>query len=152
MKNRIFVLFGFSIVILLIFVLAFMFDPGLSEIPKIEGISMVMEKETLKATGGTILITDVTGKDNSYSSDYRIDKKEKGKWKTVRNIESTKIMHISDSYRELNENHTLELDHYWGAKYGQLKTGTYRIVKWVNTQNENDEFMNIPIAAEFTIE
>ena len=132
------------------------FDSVLREVPEIEGIegiSMEIEKEDLKATGGTILITDMTGKDNSYSFGYRIDKKEKGKWKKVRDIESSKVSSLLiDTYIELDENRTLELSQYWGAKYGQLKTGTYRIVKWVNTKNENDEFIDIPIVAEFTIE
>lgn len=54
-----------------------------SKLNEEEDISMIIKEGTLSRTGATVIITDVSGKDNVYGQEYRIDKKENGKWKEL---------------------------------------------------------------------
>ena len=48
-----------------------------------EDITMEIVEGTLTNTSATIVITDLSGEDNIYDKDYRIDKLEDDKWYTL---------------------------------------------------------------------
>lgn len=104
-------------------------------INEIEGVSMKIKDGTLTSTGATIIITDTTGEENIYGSEYRIDKKENGKWKNAEILIEGNYGWTLMGYH-VDENDTLEMDVNWEWLYGKLEPGTYRIVKGTSKQGE----------------
>ena len=109
------------------------------EMNSIDGINMVIKDGTLTKTGASIIITDTTNQDNTYSGgcDYRIDKKINNNWqemKKIKNLPYTMQAFIVD------ENNKLEFDIDWSITYGELETGEYRLVKNTDIENKLYEF------------
>ena len=123
---------------IIIFFLSIFFLAGCS---KENNITMKVKEGTLTPVDATIIITDHSGKHNTYGEWFEIERESNGKWK--------KQKPIMDNYGfnligyEVDENHQLELYHNWQWIYGPLPKGNYRILKKV----ENDT-----IYANFTIE
>lgn len=112
----------------------------------LEGVSMSIKEGTLTNKGVTVIITDMSNRDNIYGTPYRIDKYEDGEFK--------KLDTIIDDYAwtmqgfSVDENNTLELKADWEWLYGKLKKGKYRIVKDTSYAGEGT---NHYITAEFEI-
>ena len=111
------------------------------EVTNIDGISMEIKEGTLTKTSATIIITDNTGKGNTYGSSYHLDKINNNRWQTLDVIYEGNYGFTSIGYL-VDENNQLEFNHNWKNLYGELETGTYRLVKEVN---------NKYFAVEFTI-
>lgn len=94
-------------------------------------ITMTIKEGTLTRTGATIIITDKSGKNNTYGEYYRIDKKNKDTWEELEVIIEGNYGFNSKGYYIGNDN-TLEISHNWEWLYGELEEGIYRIVKEVN--------------------
>lgn len=107
-----------------------------------EDITMEIVEGTLTNTSATIVITDLSGEDNIYDKDYRIDKLEDDKWYTLDDIIKGNVL-IAGTGLGLDENNQLKQEINWEKYYGPLEKGKYRIVK--NTSNRQ-------VATEFTIE
>lgn len=114
-------------------------------IDSLDGVSMVIKEGTLTRTSATIVITDLSNKDNVYSPLYRIDRKETDEWVSLKTVDGkdwteanwTMIRYV------LDENNQLEMRCNWENLYGKLADGDYRIVKFVG---------KYPLSVEFTIE
>lgn len=114
--------------------------PGINEI---EGVSMKIKEGTLTPTGATIIITDITGEENIYGSEYRIDKKENDKWQDAEIIIEGNYGWNLIGYH-VDENNTLEMNVEWEWLYGKLEPGTYRIVKGTSKQGElEDKYFSV---------
>lgn len=116
------------------------------KVDSLEGVSMTIKDGTLTRTGATIIITDVSDRNNIYGDSYRIDKKENGEWIEVRTIiEDYAWNAIGYS---VNENNRLEKTISWEWLYGKLENGEYRIVKDTSEAGEGTRYY---ITAEFII-
>jgi len=105
-------------------------------------ITMIIKEGTLTKTSATVIIKD-NDKEHSYGEGYRIEKKENGEWKTVKQIGtySFNLIALGTVTGELD----FKLD--WSERYGELENGEYRIVKTLDTEGGKLE-----LYAEFTIE
>ena len=108
---------------------------------------MSIKDGTLTKTGATVVITDISSRNNIYGEPYRIDKFVDGEWKTLDTIIDDYAW-ISIGYT-VGEDNKLELDINWEWLYGELELGKYRIVK---DTSESGEGTTHYITAEFVIE
>ena len=115
-------------------------------VSEIEGISMTIKKDTLKNTSATIIITDTTGKENTFDSFFKIEKKKEESWQEVKTIIAN--YGFNDMGYKVGENHMLEMSMNWENLYGSLDAGTYRLIKSVSMPEEEKKYF----AVEFTIE
>lgn len=120
---------------------------NVDELAEAEGVSMVIKRGTLTRRGATVVITDVSGKDNIYGEEYRIDKKVDGEWKELDVVVEGNYAWNSIGY-SVDEDNTLELKINWEWLYGKLEGGEYRIVKDTSVALENEKHY---FSAEFRI-
>lgn len=123
----------------------------LEERTKIEEVSMKVIDDTVTPNGAEFVITDhyiYPGFGHLYwfNLDYRIEKREWGKWRELEKIKEidTRGYDISHSTGE-DGTWTQKID--WTDTYGELSKGNYRCVKWVTWEDEKLYFEAI-----FTIE
>ncbi len=94
------------------------------------GVSLTIKSGTLTNTSATVIISDLNNQKNSYGQWFRIDKKENCNWKEVDTI-SDNYAFIALAYN-VGEDGTLEMKQDWKDLYGELESGTYRLVKQIN--------------------
>lgn len=110
-----------------------------AELNEVEGVSMTIQKGTLKRTSATIVITDLSGKKNTYGEEYRIDKKENGNWKKLDVIIEGEYGWTSIGYL-VGANNKLVMEINWKWLYGKLEDGEYRLVKNIYMSEENKSY------------
>lgn len=116
----------------------------------LENVTMVIKDGTLTKTGATIVITDLSGDDNTYGKDFRIDKKENNKWKKLDVVVKGNYGFHMVGY-EVNEDNILEMKIDWNWLYGKLDTGEYRLVKSAAVTKDNSYLGSKYVYAEFVI-
>ena len=140
MKKRVIIVLSSLIVFVLAITCAIVLIPNYAEpINLAENITMEIKEGTLTKTGATIVITDLSGKNNTFSKEFRIDQKRGGKWYTLKDKSKNEV----DVMPGQQENKKLEQELNWEKNYGTLSDGYYRIVKKINNKD---------IVAEFEIE
>ena len=102
-------------------------------IDDLPGVTMEIEEGTLSPSGATVLITDASFRDNVYGNSFFIEKKVGEDWIK---LEPKKEMIFTDIGYSLEEDHTIEFEISWEDLYGQLPSGTYRIVKDTSYEGE----------------
>lgn len=106
---------------------------------EINGLSMTIKENTLTNTSATIIITDNSGKYNTFGNWFRIDKKVNNEWREVESI------HFNYVFNEIglltNDNNQLELDEDWEYMYGKLEKGSYRLVK--NVYDDGEKYFSV---------
>lgn len=117
------------------------------KINDLDGVSMTIKEGTLTKSGATIVITDVSSRDNIYGEEYRIDKLVDGEWIQLDVIFEGNYAWTSIGYT-VGEDNKLELDVNWEWLYGKLEPGEYRVVK---DTSESGEGTTHYITAEFEI-
>lgn len=120
---------------------------NIKENSELTGVSMVIKKGTLKASGATVIITDTNEEKYSYGSYFRIEENKNDTWAEVEKIGPANFNYMAYL---VDKNNKLELEQNWGSIYGSLKPGKYRIVKDVCISDECKEKKEI--YAAFTIE
>lgn len=130
MKNRLILLF---IAIILIglspFILKIHYKVhNLETINEAEGVTMKIEKETLTRTGANIIITDISGNDNTYGNGCKIEIRANGNWRELETINGEPITSTMEGHM-VNSEHKLYMHLNWGINYGELENGEYRVVK-----------------------
>ncbi len=121
-------------------------DTPVEEKLQVENVSMVIKEGTLTRNGVVVIITDTNNPHYDYGNPFRIDKKEKGKWKTLKAADNTAFTLPAYS---VDENNQLELSQSWDFMYGTLEDGEYRLVKDVCIDDacKKKEYFSV----EFTI-
>ena len=94
------------------------------------GVSLTIKSGTLTNTSATVIITDENDQKYSYEQWFRIDKKENDTWKEIDTI-SDDYTFITLAYN-VGKDGTLEMKQDWKDLYGELESGTYRLVKQIN--------------------
>lgn len=123
-------------------------DKCIIKIDDLDGVSMRIKEGTLTKEGATLVIKDVSSRNNMYGEEYRIDKKINGEWIELDVIVTGNYGFTSIGYTVGGDN-KLELDVNWKWLYGELKPGEYRIVKSTSEPGEGTQHY---ITAEFVIE
>lgn len=139
MKKRVIIVLSTLVVFVLAITCAIVFIPNYAEpINLAENITMEIKEGTLTKTGATIVITDLSGKNNTFSKEFRIDQKRGGKWYTLKDKSKNKVDVVAGQKGE--ENKKLEQELNWEKNYGTLSDGKYRIVKEINNKDIVVEF------------
>lgn len=74
MKKRVIIVLSSLVVFVLAITCAIVFIPNYAEpIDLAENITMEIKEGTLTKTGATIVITDLSGKNNTFSKEFRVD-------------------------------------------------------------------------------
>ena len=92
----------------------------------VEKVSLKVDETTISNTGVTIEITDTNETKYGWGEPYRLEVKQGDKWEDVmplKDIEFTSIGY------ELDEKNKTKQEINWKEGYGELSSGTYRIVK-----------------------
>ena len=149
MKKRVIVICGI-LVVCIVGVVAIMFLGRDNEVEfnPVDDVTMEIVEGTLTNTGATIVITDLSGENNTYGEWYRIDKLEDGKWYELEDIVAGDVGWHMIGY-SVGDDNQLTMDVDWEWLYGPLESGEYRIVKAFSGDNPYDIKY---VAAEFTIE
>lgn len=107
-------------------------------------ISIKIKENTLSSDGATILITDENRLAEYYGIEFKIEKKESENWQELQTL-TEDIAWTTKRYL-LDEKNQLEMKQNWKYIYGSLDKGKYRLIKYVNTKE--DQFS---ISVEFEI-
>lgn len=137
MKKRVIIVLSSLVVFVLAITCAIVFIPNYAEpIDLAENITMEIKEGTLTKTGATIVITDLSGMNNTFSKEFRIDQKRGGKWYTLKDKSKNEVNVVAGQ----EENKKLEQELNWEKNYGTLSDGKYRIVKEINNKDIVVEF------------
>ena len=149
MRKSIIVICGVLVICIVGVIVMSQLKSNEAEFNPVDNVTMEIVEGTLTNTGAAIVITDLSGEDNTYGEWYRIDKLEEGKWYELEDIVEGNVgWHaIGHSVGEDNKL-TMEVD--WEWLYGSLENGKYRIVK--DFSSKKNPYDNRHVAAEFTIE
>ena len=123
-----------------------------NEPQKLAGISMTIKEGSLTNKSATVIIKDTNGKGTYvYGKPFRIDKKENGKWVTLKEINDDCAFILKAYY--VDNDGLLELDQDWECMYGELEKGTYRLVKYtfLNSDTPVTDDDHRYFSVEFTI-
>lgn len=138
MKKRVIIVLSSLVVFVLAITCAIVLIPNYAEpIDLAEDITMEIKEGTLTKTGATIVITDLSGKNNTFSKEFRIDQKRGGKWYTLKDKSKNEVNVVAG---QQEENKKLEQELNWEKNYGTLSDGYYRIVKKINNKDIVVEF------------
>lgn len=137
MKKRVIIVLSSLVVFVLAIICAIVLIPNYAEpIDLAEDITMEIKEGTLTKTGATIVITDLSGKNNTFSKEFRIDQKRGEKWYTLKDKSKNEV----DVMPGQEEDKKLEQELNWKKNYGTLSDGYYRIVKKINNKDIVVEF------------
>lgn len=138
MKKRVIIVLSSLVVFVLAITCAIGLIPNYAEpIDLAEDITMEIKEGTITKTGATIVITDLSGKNNTFSKEFRIDQKRGGKWYTLKDNSKNEV-DVMTGQKE--EDKKLEQELNWEKNYGTLSDGYYRIVKKINNKDIVVEF------------
>lgn len=138
MKKRVIIVLSSLVVFVLAIICTIVLIPNYAEpIDLAEDITMEIKEGTLTKTGATIVITDLSGKNNTFSKEFRIDQKRGGKWYTLKDKSKNEVNVIPG---QKEEDKKLEQELNWEKNYGTLSDGYYRIVKKINNKDIVVEF------------
>ena len=109
-------------------------------------VIMTIKEGTLTNKSATLVLTNNSDKNFQYGNPYEIEIKKDGEWHKI-NVEL--IFDIPAFQLPSKESKEIELN--WENGYGNLATGTYRIIKGIDYEYEEGEYKSFKIAVEFTI-
>ena len=109
-------------------------------------VIMTIKEGTLTNKSATLVLTNNSDKNFRYGNPYEIEIKKDGEWHKI-NVEL--IFDIPAFQLPSKESKEIELN--WENGYGNLATGTYRIIKGIDYEYEEGEYKSFKIAVEFTI-
>lgn len=138
MKKRVIIVLSSLVVLVLAITCAIVLISNYAEpIDLAENITMEIKEGTLTKTGATIVITDLSGKNNTFSKEFRIDQKRGGKWYTLKDKSNNEVDVVAG---QQEKDKKLEQELNWEKNYGTLSDGYYRIVKKINNKDIVVEF------------
>lgn len=94
-------------------------------------VTIKVSKESISATGVTIVVTDKSQKEYAWDPRYLIQVKQNNEWKILETIVPPSDLANVDILLAyiLNEKNQFTESIDWERRYGKLSNGTYRIVK-----------------------
>ena len=109
-----------------------------------------VKEETRTLKGATFILRNTTDEEYSYGQPYTIEKYNNGNWKELETLTGDPLSWNAIAYT-LKNNETKELNIDWSLGYGELNSGTYRLVKNDLRKSNSAESRTYTIYAEFDI-
>lgn len=109
-------------------------------------VSLSIKENTLTTSSATLILKNNSNTEIQYGNSYEIEIKHNKKWYKLDGE-----MYFTLPLFFLEPNKTVELEVNWEDGYKKLKKGTYRIIKEIKIEKENNTFDSFYVAAEFTI-
>lgn len=121
-----------------------------NEQKSISSIILEVKEDTRTRKGATFVIKNNTNDEYSYGPIYTIEKFENNSWKEINTLTGDPLTWNSVIYK-LKPGEEKELYIDWSLGYGELKSGTYRLVKSDLRKSKNPESRTYTVYAEFDI-
>lgn len=109
-------------------------------------VIMTIKEGTLTNKSATLVLTNHSDKNFQYGNLYEIEIKKDGEWHKINVKLNFDMPAFPLSSKESKE---IELD--WENGYGKLAKGTYRIIKGINYEYEEEKYETFNVAVEFNI-
>ena len=113
-------------------------------------ILIEVKEETRTSKGATFILKNTTDEEYVYGPVYIIERFESQTWKEIDTLTGDPLTWNSIIY-SLKANEEKELNIDWSLSYGELKSGTYRLVKSDIRKSNSAESRTYTIYAEFDI-
>lgn len=110
-------------------------------------VIMTIKEGTLTNKSATLVLTNNGDKNFQYGDPYEIEIKKDGEWHKI-NIE----LYFDMPAFQLSAKESKEIELNWENGYGKLANGTYRIIKEIDYEYEEEKYETFNVAVEFTIE
>lgn len=110
-------------------------------------VTMTIKEGTLTNRSATLVLTNNGDKNFQYGDPYEIEIKKDGEWHKI-NIE----LYFDMPAFQLSAKESKEIELNWENGYGKLANGTYRIIKEIDYEYEEEKYETFNVAVEFTIE
>ena len=115
-----------------------------------EQISLNIKSSTVTNKGATFILKNNTDEEYGYGESYIIEKFENDSWKELDTLTGDPLSWNEMLYI-LKSNEEREVNINWSFGYGELKSGTYRLVKNSFRKNNSPESRTYTVYAEFDI-
>ena len=109
-------------------------------------VIMTIKEGTLTNKSATLVLTNNSDNNIQYGNPYKIEIKKDGEWHKI-NAE----LYFNLSLFQLSANESNEIDLDWENGYGKLAKGTYRIIKEIDYEYEEEKYETFNVVVEFTI-
>ena len=113
-------------------------------------VSLKIKSETLSTKGATFILKNTTDDEYSYGDPYTIEEFKNGNWKEIDTL-TGEPQSWNDILYNLKSKEEKEININWSFGYGELKRGTYRIVKNDLRKSKSYESRTYTVYAEFEI-
>ena len=113
-------------------------------------ILLQVKEDTRTSKGATFLIKNTTDEEYAYGPTYTIEKYENHTWKEIDTLTGEPLTWNSIVY-SLKSHEEKEFIIDWSLGYGELKSGTYRLVKSDLRKAKSPESRSYCVYAEFDI-
>lgn len=110
-------------------------------------VIMTIKEGTLTNRSATLVLTNNSDKNFQYGDPYEIEIKKDEEWHKI-NIE----LYFDMPAFQLSAKESKEIELNWENGYGKLANGTYRIIKEIDYEYEEEKYETFNVAVEFTIE
>ena len=110
-------------------------------------VIMTIKEGTLTNKSATLVLTNNSDKNFQYGNPYGIEIKKDGEWHKI-NVE----LDFTIPAFQLLSKESKEIELNWENGYGNLATGTYRIIKGIDYEYEEGKYETFNVAVEFNIE
>ena len=121
-----------------------------TEQKNIGSVLLEIKEDTRSSKGATFIIKNTTDEEYAYGPIYTIEKFENRSWKEIDTLTGEPLTWNSVIYKiKSGEEKELYID--WSLEYGELKSGTYRLVKSDLRKTNSHESRSYSIYAEFDI-
>lgn len=107
---------------------------------------MTIKEGTLTNKSATLVLTNNSDKNFQYGNPYEIEINKDGEWHKI-NVE----LYFTLPIFELSAKESKEIELDWENSYGKLAKGTYRIIKEIDYEYEEEKYENFNVAVEFNI-
>lgn len=121
-----------------------------TEPKNIGSVLLEVKEDTRTSKGATFIIKNNTDEDYSYGPQYTIEKFENQAWTEIDTLTGEPLTWNSIVY-SLKANEEKEFIIDWSLGYGELKSGTYRLVKSDLRKANSPESRAYSVYAEFDI-
>ena len=109
-------------------------------------VIMTIKEGTLTNKSATLVLTNNSDKNFQYGNPYGIEIKKDGEWHKI----NVKLDFTVPAF-QLSARENKEIEINWENGYGKLEKGTYRIIKGIDYEYEEEKYETFDVAIEFTI-
>lgn len=121
-----------------------------SEPKNVGSVLIEVKEDTRTSKGATFILKNTTEEEYAYGQPYTIEKFDNGNWKELETLTGDPLSWNAIAYTlKAGEEREINID--WSLGYGELKSGTYRLVKNDIRKSNSPESRTYTVYAEFDI-